>query len=88
MDVTPDIPEVGSPMGVDARARSPGIDRVSSDAVVGADDSRRFDAGFPAAVDDELLAAVDDELRRAIAPIVSALQLLKLRGDPRSTREH
>ncbi|HEX4420054.1 MAG TPA: PAS domain S-box protein [Kofleriaceae bacterium] len=37
---------------------------------------------------DEFLAMLGHELRNPLAPIVSALQLLKLRGDTRSLREH
>jgi PAS domain S-box-containing protein len=37
---------------------------------------------------DEFLAMLGHELRNPLAPIVSALQLLKLRGDTRSAREH
>jgi PAS domain S-box-containing protein len=37
---------------------------------------------------DEFLAMLGHELRNPLAPIVSAIQLLKLRGDTRSTREH
>ena len=37
---------------------------------------------------DEFLAMLGHELRNPLAPIVSALQLLKLRDDPRSAREH
>lgn len=37
---------------------------------------------------DEFLAMLGHELRNPLAPIVSALQLLKLRGDTRSVREH
>jgi PAS domain S-box-containing protein len=36
---------------------------------------------------DEFMAMLGHELRNPLAPIVSALQLLKLRGDARSTRE-
>ncbi|MCW5804463.1 MAG: PAS domain S-box protein [Deltaproteobacteria bacterium] len=36
---------------------------------------------------DEFLAMLGHELRNPLAPIVSALQLLKLRGDPKSVRE-
>ncbi len=39
-------------------------------------------------VKDEFLAMLGHELRNPLAPIVSALQLLKLRGDERSVREH
>jgi PAS domain S-box-containing protein len=37
---------------------------------------------------DEFLAMLGHELRNPLAPIVSALQLLKLRDDKRSAREH
>jgi PAS domain S-box-containing protein len=37
---------------------------------------------------DEFLAMLGHELRNPLAPIVSALQLLKLRGDHKSAREH
>ncbi|MEJ7599570.1 MAG: PAS domain S-box protein [Kofleriaceae bacterium] len=37
---------------------------------------------------DEFLAMLGHELRNPLAPIVSALQLLKLRGDTSSVREH
>jgi PAS domain S-box-containing protein len=37
---------------------------------------------------DEFLAMLGHELRNPLAPIVSALQLLRLRGDDRSAREH
>jgi PAS domain S-box-containing protein len=37
---------------------------------------------------DEFLAMLGHELRNPLAPIVSAIQLLKLRGDERSAREH
>jgi PAS domain S-box-containing protein len=37
---------------------------------------------------DEFLAMLGHELRNPLAPIVSAIQLLKLRGDKRSAREH
>ena len=37
---------------------------------------------------DEFLAMLGHELRNPLAPIVSALQLLKLRGDTKSVREH
>jgi PAS domain S-box-containing protein len=37
---------------------------------------------------DEFLAMLGHELRNPLAPIVSALQLLKLRGDERFAREH
>ena len=37
---------------------------------------------------DEFLAMLGHELRNPLAPIVSAIQLLKLRGDKRSVREH
>jgi PAS domain S-box-containing protein len=37
---------------------------------------------------DEFLAILGHELRNPLAPIVSALQLLKLRGDSQSVREH
>jgi hypothetical protein len=37
---------------------------------------------------DEFLAMLGHELRNPLAPIVSAIQLLKLRGDQRSAREH
>lgn len=37
---------------------------------------------------DEFLAMLGHELRNPLAPIVSALQLLKLRGDSKSAREH
>jgi PAS domain S-box-containing protein len=37
---------------------------------------------------DEFLAMLGHELRNPLAPIISALQLLKLRADTRSAREH
>ena len=37
---------------------------------------------------DEFLAMLGHELRNPLAPIVTALQLLKLRGEMRSSREH
>ncbi len=37
---------------------------------------------------DEFLAMLGHELRNPLAPILTALQLLKLRGDARSVREH
>jgi PAS domain S-box-containing protein len=37
---------------------------------------------------DEFLAMLGHELRNPLAPIVSALQLLKLRGDTKAAREH
>ena len=37
---------------------------------------------------DEFLAMLGHELRNPLAPIVSAIQLLKLRGDKKSAREH
>ena len=37
---------------------------------------------------DEFLAVLGHELRNPLAPVVTALQLIKLRGDPRSEREH
>jgi PAS domain S-box-containing protein len=37
---------------------------------------------------DEFLAMLGHELRNPLAPIVSALQILKLRGDTRNVREH
>jgi PAS domain S-box-containing protein len=37
---------------------------------------------------DEFLAMLGHELRNPLAPIATALQLLKLRADPRSAREH
>jgi PAS domain S-box-containing protein len=36
---------------------------------------------------DEFLAMLGHELRNPLAPIVTALQLMKLRGDPRTSRE-
>jgi PAS domain S-box-containing protein len=37
---------------------------------------------------DEFLAMLGHELRNPLAPVVTALQLVKLRGDTRSVREH
>ncbi|HSD89868.1 MAG TPA: PAS domain S-box protein [Kofleriaceae bacterium] len=37
---------------------------------------------------DEFLAMLGHELRNPLAPIVTALQLIKLRGDSRSSKEH
>ncbi|HEV7555661.1 MAG TPA: PAS domain S-box protein, partial [Kofleriaceae bacterium] len=37
---------------------------------------------------DEFLAMLGHELRNPLAPIVTALQLIKLRGDTKSAREH
>ncbi|HET9620603.1 MAG TPA: ATP-binding protein [Kofleriaceae bacterium] len=39
-------------------------------------------------VKDEFLAILGHELRNPLAPIVTALQLIKLRGDSKSAREH
>jgi PAS domain S-box-containing protein len=39
-------------------------------------------------IKDEFLAMLGHELRNPLAPISSALQLLKLRGDPKSAREY
>ena len=50
--------------------------------------ARRLAAEQASRTKDEFLAMLGHELRNPLAPIVSALQLLELRGDARSTREH
>ncbi|MEA2696425.1 MAG: hypothetical protein QOI66_696 [Myxococcales bacterium] len=48
----------------------------------------RQEAEAAARAKDEFLAMLGHELRNPLSPIVTALQLMKLRGDVRSTREH
>jgi PAS domain S-box-containing protein len=69
-----------------------GFSKVTRDLTerVRAEDERaaRLAAEQSSRAKDEFLAMLGHELRNPLAPIVSALQLLKLRGDSRSVREH